>query len=464
MTGERYSSSNAYARQFAEPLGASAPFSVVLRGFVLLPLDAVPRLTRALGVLEPVLDIVEHRVTDIARPGWCERRGWGEFLLSLSDATVLRCEAGGLYDGLQRVPDVPAELWELAKAVRHATALPRIASTPTALRARSLDSIRTRKRQQLAALIGALGPMAAKAQRVVDVGAGRGAFSRLAVEHFRRETMGIERSRDHVAAAVAHVERQADAYSATKPAFQTRDACRDGLNLCLGDLAVGLHACGELGDELVRRAAQSGCDAALISCCLQKISKPRRTPLSDAARGVSFSRGVLGLTNQTAQSMGVEGTLAEILSARSVCYALFLLLRARGIELEPGAAMSGINRRRAAHGLRAVAGQALTLRGLAAASEREIAHYAAVSEAHCRILRRLSLPRAALARLVEVTITLDRAAHFEEQGFRTVTGVIFDTSISPRNLAVFASRDETVLPARGSGSQDESVVGDGPAC
>lgn len=219
---------------------------------------------------------------------------------------------------------------------------------------------------------------------------------------------------------------------------------------------MGLHACGELGDELVRTAAEIGCDAALISCCLQKISAPCRQALSLAAGDLSFSRGVLGLTNQTAQPLGVEGTLEQILSARTVCYALFLLLRARGIELEPGAAMSGINRRQARYGLRAVAQQALTLRGLGAATDREIAHHEELATVHFRAMRRLSLPRAALARLVEVTITLDRAACFEEQGFCTCVGTLFDRAVTPRNIALFASRDRVRLPSPGIGVPERS--------
>ena len=59
--------------------------------------------------------------------------------------------------------------------------------------------------------------------------------------------------------------------------FVTVDA-RDALQFAEHDLAIGLHACGELGDRLVEAAARAGCDLALVSCCLQKISTPTRQP------------------------------------------------------------------------------------------------------------------------------------------------------------------------------------------
>ena len=52
--------------------------------------------------------------------------------------------------------------------------------------------------------------------------------------------------------------------------------------------------------------------------------------------------------------------------------------------------------------------------------------------------RRLSVPRAMLARALEVYVLLDRAAYLEGQGFDVEVGVLFPISVSARNLALVA--------------------------
>jgi len=407
---------------------------------------ASQRLNAALQVLRPVLDIVEKRVDDVEVPAWCERRGWAAFLSSLGDEDLRRCEEQGLSIALEALPGAPADLRELARAVRSATALPSLQAQSLPLPEPWLRSVRARKREQLGLLLGALARMAAHAERIVDVGAGRGAFTRLAARHFQRAALGLELDAERVAAASARLVDDADDPRGEVAEFRASDVFRDGLELSARDLAVGLHACGELGDQLVRTAAEIGCDAALISCCLQKISQPARAPLSRAAGGTAFSRGILGLTNQTAQPDGVETSLEQTQSARKARYALWRLLRERGLELEPGAEMKGINRRRAHAGLRSLAESALGLRGLSAASDAEIAHYERAADAAFPVIRRLNLPRALLARLVEVSITLDRAAYFEERGFHSAVVILFQRAVTPRNLAIFASHAEERLP------------------
>ena len=208
--------------------------------------------------------------------------------------------------------------------------------------------------------------MAEGAARIVDVGAGSGHFTRLASTTFGRDAVGIERDPGRVARAEALAPRPGTAR------FVVSDACREGLSLAPNDLAVGLHACGELGDKLVLAAAEAGCDLALVSCCLQKIPGAARSPLSAAGEGLTFPRSMLGLTNLTADPQGVEASLESQLAAREARYALRRLLAARGIDVAPGEEMRGINRRRARAGLAEIAGRALALRGLPLASDAEI--------------------------------------------------------------------------------------------
>lgn len=396
---------------------------------------------RVLEVVLPVRDVLEERVDTVTPPAWCLRRGWAPFLLSLDEATLRSCEARGLAALLPGLRQAPTSLVELAEACGAVTELPRLRHSRE-LETESLRSVRLRKRTQLSALLGAVAPMAEQAERIIDVGAGSGHFTRLSAELFEREAIGLEQNAERVASANQRLQSS----GARRAQFVAVDA-RSGLAFSARDLAIGLHACGELGDHLVQAAASARCDLALVSCCLQKISAPVRQPLSRLAAGTALRREHLGLTNLTAQPQGVEASIETTIGARQTRYALGQLLRGRGVVLEPGAEMSGINRRRANAGLAVVAERALALRELAPATSAELAEHETAAARDYGVIRRLSLPRSMLARLVEVLVSLDRARHLEEQGLAVQVAILFDRAISPRNIGIFASPSAERLPA-----------------
>jgi SAM-dependent methyltransferase len=393
------------------------------------------RLERALALASPLCDILEQRVDSPSVPGWCEARGWTDFLLGLSEVELALCEARGLSEALPSLSAAPRSLSELAGELRAVTALEHVQGT-THFEPEALRSVKQRKRAQLSALLSSVAHMARAAERIVDVGAGSGHFTRLSAELFDREALGLE----HDARRVAAAERRSQGARAR---FLTVDA-RTQLDLGPRDLAIGLHTCGELGDRLTEAAAHSGCDLGLVSCCLQKISSAARAPL---AAGFELRREHLGLTNLTSQAQGVETSIDVTLRARETRYALGLLLRGRGVALEAGAEMRGINRRRAQAGLRDVAERALAQRGLTPSTPAELAHYQALGADQYRRMRRLSLPRSMLSRLVELVVSLDRAAHLERSGLEVQVVSLFHRAISPRNIGIFASRERSRLPA-----------------
>jgi SAM-dependent methyltransferase len=404
--------------------------------------DITCALDGVLHTLLPVHDILDGRVDDVDPPAWCVDRGWVDFLLALGDDELRRCESEGLAARAPELRGAPASLVALASAVVECTRLPmleidRRAPPPSALR-----SVSERKREQLAALLGAVAPMAARAARIVDVGAGEGHFTRLAAELFDREALGIERNTVRVASATARAESRANEIDSVGNVarFVALDACREPLGFASDDLAVGLHACGEVGDRLITAAAEAGCEVALVSCCLQKIAGPTRAPLSRAAAGLTLRKDTLGLTNLTAQPVGIEASIDATIEARQVRFALLRLLRARGVVLAPGEEMRGINRRRAHRGLRDVAERALAQRALPCPTDAEVAHHEGESRRLYGVVRRLALPRSMLARLVEIAVVLDRAAALAESGARITVATFVQRAVTPRNIVILASR------------------------
>jgi hypothetical protein len=403
-------------------------------------------LARLLQVLTPVLDIVDTPVETPDPPAWCGERGWLEYLLKLDDQQLFASECGGFAALLADSTHAPAGLRELAAGARRCTALPALATSELALPAAALRGVSARKRGQLAALLGALSPLAANAERIVDVGAGRGHLSRLASELFQRQTLAVERDAALLRSAGERSARRARQVGALSVRFVEADVGQQSLELQLGDLAVGLHACGELGDRLVVAAAATGCDVALVSCCLQKTSAARRLPLSREARGFEIRRGTLGLTNLTTREDGVEASMAANLRAREARLGLRYLLRARGVEIGAGEEMRGVNRRRAQAGFAELAAHALALRQLASPSTLELRVFADAARRDYAVMRRLSLPRSLLARVIELAIVRDRATALEESGQAVAVAQLFEQRLTPRNTVLFASADPSRLP------------------
>jgi hypothetical protein len=90
---------------------------------------------------------------------------------------------------------------------------------------------------------------------------------------------------------------------------------------------------------------------------------------------------------------------------------------------------------------------ALSLRGLPPATPADVERHEREANDRYAVVRRLSLPRSMLARLVEVSVSLDRGAYLEELGMSVSVTTVFERAVSPRNIGIFASRSLSRLPA-----------------
>jgi len=391
-------------------------------------------LSRALDVVVPALDIAAERPRGPEPPAFCQTRDFTDFLANLSQDELARCETEGLANRLPLLENVPPQLAKLARDLLEITRLPQKVPTdkPTPIGKRR--SVSERKQSEIEALLTLVAPLAARANRVVDVGAGRGHFTRIAAEIFDRDVVGIERVPERVDTA----ERLG---AGTRASFILRDATQEALGLEARDLAIGLHACGALGDQLITEAAEARADVALVSCCLQKIGTSQRLPFSRLANaaGLSLSKETLGLSNLMSRQQGVESTLGETMDARRKRWALGRLLRERGIPGQLGEEMRGVNRRWAHRPFAELVQKVLQQRGLEAASTTEIEEQDRLGTIEFDKVRRFSLPRSMLARALEVTVALDRAVYLEEHGYDADVVELCPIEVTPRNLAIVAS-------------------------
>lgn len=388
--------------------------------------DVREALDEALAILRASMDIVSERPADGTAPEWVSARGWTSELLALSDEA--------LSDAERR----PAR-WLAAKGTG---SLAELAARADAFVSRfrftgsdfdpDSDSddrrrprhVKARKQAQIDAFVAAASELSG-IERVVDLGSGHGHLTR-ALGELVTEAIGIEREPQRAARA-----RELGGE------FVHGEGARAELRP--GDLAVGLHPCGALGDALVRGARDAGSHVLMVSCCYQKTDPPERRWLAQTAEGFAVPRDALGLANLSPVSFAGSGTLADKRGWRRTRLALRLALEARGLSLMPGDEARGVTKERVRRGLRAASERAFSERALPPPSDAELSFAAdEAARRHGRIAR-FALPRHALARVLELAIVLDRAVFLAEGGLRVQVRPLFGLATSPRNLAIMAA-------------------------
>lgn len=376
-------------------------------------------------LLDAVGDILHDRAATPTPPSWSEERGWTAFLRGLDDATLEVCEARGPEHVLADRADAPPSLRALAEEARSVAALRALAPATGAAVAKASP----KKRDQIEAL-AALAPRGAR--RVVDFGAGRGHLTRRLAAELGVDAVGFERREAVVRAARAIAPDP-------RVAFEARELDAD-VDVDGGDLLVGLHACGALGDLLIEAAATTGAAVLLVPCCPQKIPGEVRAPLSAAGR--ELSREVLGLAN-LAHATEAGTSVREAARRRLARHGLRLLLAEAGVETRPGEESLGINRKQFRRSLAEVAARGFGARGLPLPTEDAIRRAEARAAEEQALMRRFALPRTMLARPLEMAVVLDRAAALEAgRGPAPEVLVAFPASVSPRNLVIRRACDQ----------------------
>ncbi|MCB9660618.1 MAG: methyltransferase [Sandaracinaceae bacterium] len=388
---------------------------------------------RVLGLLRETEDVVVERPAGGSHPAWAQRRGWADWLLSLSDEQVHEAEhdpAGWLAG--QRC--APASLRALAAGAADVSAPWGEGRDPSA---RTLERhVKRRKQVQLDAFAGVAQRQFAGVTRVVDLGAGHGHLTRALARALRpEETLGVDWNQARVARAI-------DLAGVEGPRFVHADGSDgDGLTLRPHDLVVGLHPCGDLGDALVSRARDARAHVLAVSCCFQETAAAARGALSAEGKTAGFTvpKRALGLANLAPVSFEGSGSLADKRAWRESRLALRLLLEARGLYVEPGAEAQGVPKDRLRQGLEVVVALSLAARGLPPATAAEVAAASTRAARAHAVDARMALPRHALARVLELAIVLDRARLLDESGWRTEVVPLFSARTSPRNLAIVAA-------------------------
>jgi hypothetical protein len=384
-----------------------------------------------LALLEECRDLILGRV-ESTLVAWASTRGWSDYLLRLSDAELNDADALGIAPWFLADGTCPQNLRDLAAQVETLSKLPKW-RTPPVREEGDLPGTNPRKQQQIAAVLQVLPRFYPKLSHLVDVGSGRGHLTTQAARKLSVPALGLECNPDRIRVSRLGVGDAPVEFQSTD-VLSPHLAPLEKLLPIRNRLLLALHGCGALADALVRAAIRLRAHVLLLACCPQKIPTPTRVPLCEP--GLELPRTILGLANVLARTVGIEGPLTEELATKEYRLALRHLFQARGIPVPPGEEMRGLNRRQAHAGFNALAEAAFHQRGMVPPTKSELVTAAASARERYRALRRLSLPRSMLGRLLEVYLALDRASFLYTAGYIVKVVELFPTDVSPRNIAV----------------------------
>ncbi|PPA05577.1 SAM-dependent methyltransferase [Pseudomonas sp. MWU12-2312b] len=204
---------------------------------------------------------------------------------------------------------------------------------------------------------------------------------------------------------------------------------------------VALHACGDLHVQLIQLASAAGCkQLAIAPCCYNRISLPRYSPISSAARnsGLQLSIDDLALPMSETVTAGARVRRQRDTSmARRLAFDL-LQRQLRGVDEylpTPSLPSAWLDKTFAEY-----CQHLGRLKDLSTIGPQDWASLEASGWQRLAQVRNLELLRGLFRRPLELWLVLDRALFLFEQGYTVRLGTFCETPMTPRNFLLLAER------------------------
>ncbi len=340
--------------------------------------------------------------------------------------------------------DPPESLRTLLDGLRALTALPWHEGVQP-LTVTETQGLNAKKRHEVERVLALLGPRTRGIREAVDIGGGMGHLARLCVKHFDWTFHSIDRDaalqdkgRDwlrrtrapaHESPRFIHASVEDGPQPGIDPLFSGRERA-----------SLGLHTCGPLALAQIRKSQEAGF-LLNFGCCYDTMELARDLPVSRVgkAHALPFTQHALFLATRSRHHKS-EAEFA--LMKRVYAHRFAFELLARRTFPERGFVRAGDAPKALYTAPFAIyARDRLERLGLdARLTAPELEAFAAAVRPETRRIFLCHLLRDRFARALEVVILLDRALLLEELGFRVEVLQVFEPSLSPRNVALIASR------------------------
>ncbi|MCP3140526.1 methyltransferase [Pyxidicoccus xibeiensis] len=375
--------------------------------------------------------------------GWPESRAaypedWLAYARSLDEAGERQLDQGALVG----VP--PPSLGALLGALQELTSLPWHEGLH-ALTVAQTQGLSAKKTHELERVLALLAPRTRFIHQAVDIGGGMGHLARLCARTFGWTFHSIDRDaalQDKGRRWLARTQPpggdtlhfiQASVEDGPQPRLDPLFSGRDRAS-------IGLHTCGPLALTQLRKSQGAGF-VLNIGCCYDKLQAPRDYPVSrfGGVHPLPFTPHALALTTR-GRHHKTEVEFARMKRVYAWRFAFDLLSRQRFPER--GFVRAGdAPRTLYAGSFAGYARDRLERLGLEPGmTDAELESFEESVRADTRDILLCHLLRDRFARALEVVLLLDRALLLEELGFQVELLQLFEPRLSPRNLALIASR------------------------
>lgn len=363
---------------------------------------------------------------------------WLSYADSLDEEGERRLDAGELPG------EPPRSLHSLGLELRELTALPWHEGVQPLTTADS-QGLNAKKVHEVERVLSLLGPRTRTIRQAVDIGGGMGHLARLCVRTFDwtfhsidRDAALQEKGRDWL--------RRARALPREKLCFihaSVEDRPQSEIDsLFAGEdrASIGLHTCGALALTQIRKSQGAG---LLLSfgCCYDQMDAERDYPVSrfGQSHALPITRRALFLATR-GRHHKAEAEFALMKRVNEQRFALDLLLRRRFPALgfvRAGDAPKALY----AESFAVYARDRLErLKLEVGMTDAELDAFEVSARPETRRIFHCHLLRDRFARALEVVILLDRGLLLEELGFQVELLQVFEPRLSPRNIALIASR------------------------
>ncbi len=377
--------------------------------------------------------------------GWPESgaaypQAWLAYARSLDEAGERALDQGVL------VGSPPPDLSALLSVLQALTALPCHEGLHS-LSVAEAQGLSTKKAHELERVLSLLERRARFIRGAVDIGGGMGHLARLCSRTFGWTFHSIDRDAVLQDKGRRRLERTHPSGGDSLCFIQA--SVEDGLQPQLDALfsgreraSIGLHTCGPLALTQLRKSQGAGF-VLNIGCCYDKLQVPRDYPVSRFGKEhpLPFTPHALALMTR-GRHHKTEVEFARMKRVYAWRFAFDLLSRQcfpeRGFVRAGDAPMALYS-----GGFAIYARDRLARLGLEPGmTDAELDAFEVSVRAETRDLLLCHLLRDRFARALEVVLLLDRGLLLEESGFLVECLQLFEARLSPRNLALIASRSD----------------------
>ncbi|GIU17734.1 methyltransferase [Shewanella sp. MBTL60-007] len=292
--------------------------------------------------------------------------------------------------------------------------------------------IKGRKWQQINAFVAKL---PRDNTSVLEWCAGKGHLGRLIAKAHQREVVSLEWQQ-----SLCDAGEQFAAKWKLPQTFICADAfAGQSEQLHTEQLAVALHACGDLHVTLLKHASRTGTKQLVISpCCYHLIQAKQYQPLSSVtkASALTLSRADLQLPLQQSVIANDKhkGYRLQEMAWRLGFDALQRKVRGANEYLPvPAVKQSQLNAT-----FEDFCRWAADAKGVSLPVDLDWQEYLLIGEQRQRLTRRIDLVAHLFRALLEQWLLLDRVCFLEEQGYQVNLGEFCSNSITPRNALIHA--------------------------